>query len=184
MSQRRFPNYRFAPLVQKASELCSEVKSLGAALLSALEKRDAGGIGTAASGARNRSPRCGSHRQGRAGRRSQGHPRWPDFEFTDGADATDVLPAAACRSQTIHNCPENGAIAGGAPSDGVHRHGRAFLTATGGSEGCAPARAARGSGSRACPGVARADAVAALATGRPHRAGDPADESLRKAATG
>jgi hypothetical protein len=35
------PYYRFNILVQKASELCSEVKSMGAALLSALEKKDA-----------------------------------------------------------------------------------------------------------------------------------------------
>jgi hypothetical protein len=35
------PAYRFNSMVQKALELCGEVKSLGAALLSALEKRDA-----------------------------------------------------------------------------------------------------------------------------------------------
>lgn len=35
------PHYRFSALAQKASELCQEVKSLGAGLLSALEKRDA-----------------------------------------------------------------------------------------------------------------------------------------------
>jgi hypothetical protein len=35
------PHYRFNILVQKASELCSELKSLGAALLAALEKKDA-----------------------------------------------------------------------------------------------------------------------------------------------
>jgi Tc toxin complex TcA C-terminal TcB-binding domain/Neuraminidase-like domain/Salmonella virulence plasmid 28.1kDa A protein/Putative peptidoglycan binding domain len=34
------PHYRFNVMVQKASELCSEVKSLGAALLSVLEKKD------------------------------------------------------------------------------------------------------------------------------------------------
>ena len=34
------PHYRFQILAQKATELCSEVKSLGAAILSALEKRD------------------------------------------------------------------------------------------------------------------------------------------------
>jgi hypothetical protein len=34
------PIYRFAILVQKASEVCSEVKSLGAALLAAIEKGD------------------------------------------------------------------------------------------------------------------------------------------------
>lgn len=35
------PRYRFHVMVQKAQELCGEVRSLGAALLSALEKRDA-----------------------------------------------------------------------------------------------------------------------------------------------
>ncbi|HEU4932652.1 MAG TPA: neuraminidase-like domain-containing protein, partial [Pyrinomonadaceae bacterium] len=35
------PHYRFNVMMQKASELCGEVKSLGGALLSALEKRDA-----------------------------------------------------------------------------------------------------------------------------------------------
>lgn len=35
------PHYRFAVLLQKANELCNDVKSLGAALLSAVEKRDA-----------------------------------------------------------------------------------------------------------------------------------------------
>jgi Tc toxin complex TcA C-terminal TcB-binding domain/Neuraminidase-like domain/Putative peptidoglycan binding domain len=35
------PHYRFNLLAQKASELCSELKSLGAALLAALEKKDA-----------------------------------------------------------------------------------------------------------------------------------------------
>lgn len=35
------PNYRFSVCLQKASELCSELKSLGASLLAALEKRDA-----------------------------------------------------------------------------------------------------------------------------------------------
>jgi len=35
------PYYRFNVLAQKASELCADLKSLGAALLSALEKRDA-----------------------------------------------------------------------------------------------------------------------------------------------
>ena len=34
------PNYRFTFCLQKANEFCSEVKSLGGALLSALEKRD------------------------------------------------------------------------------------------------------------------------------------------------
>jgi len=35
------PHYRFNVMAQKATELCAEVKSLGATLLSALEKRDA-----------------------------------------------------------------------------------------------------------------------------------------------
>jgi hypothetical protein len=35
------PHYRFNVMLQKAAELCGEVKSLGGALLSALEKRDA-----------------------------------------------------------------------------------------------------------------------------------------------
>ncbi|MDQ3682406.1 MAG: neuraminidase-like domain-containing protein [Bacteroidota bacterium] len=35
------PNYRFQIMVQKANEFCNEVKSLGGALLSALEKKDA-----------------------------------------------------------------------------------------------------------------------------------------------
>lgn len=35
------PLYRFGFMVQKAQELCSEVKALGAAMLSALEKKDA-----------------------------------------------------------------------------------------------------------------------------------------------
>lgn len=34
------PHYRFVTLVQKANELCAEVRSMGAALLVALEKRD------------------------------------------------------------------------------------------------------------------------------------------------
>ncbi|MPZ76799.1 MAG: hypothetical protein GEU77_09750 [Deltaproteobacteria bacterium] len=34
------PNYRFVYMLQKAIDLCSEVKTLGSALLSALEKRD------------------------------------------------------------------------------------------------------------------------------------------------
>lgn len=38
--QAPLPHYRFQPLVQKASELCGEVKALGSALISALEKRD------------------------------------------------------------------------------------------------------------------------------------------------
>ena len=35
------PNYRFSVMVQKTIELCNEVKSLGAALLQAMEKKDA-----------------------------------------------------------------------------------------------------------------------------------------------
>ena len=35
------PHYRFNVMVQKASELCSDVKALGGALLAALEKKDA-----------------------------------------------------------------------------------------------------------------------------------------------
>ncbi len=35
------PHYRFSVMLQKAMELCNELKSLGGALLSALEKRDA-----------------------------------------------------------------------------------------------------------------------------------------------
>jgi hypothetical protein len=35
------PHYRFATLIQKASELCAEARALGGALLGALEKRDA-----------------------------------------------------------------------------------------------------------------------------------------------
>ena len=35
------PHYRFNVMLQKASELCNDVKALGGALLSALEKRDA-----------------------------------------------------------------------------------------------------------------------------------------------
>ncbi|MFO8091155.1 MAG: neuraminidase-like domain-containing protein [Desulfatiglandaceae bacterium] len=35
------PHYRFAVMLQKAAELCSELKSLGASLLSTLEKKDA-----------------------------------------------------------------------------------------------------------------------------------------------
>lgn len=38
------PYYRFQFMLQKAVELCAEVKSLGAALLAALEKRDAEGL--------------------------------------------------------------------------------------------------------------------------------------------
>jgi hypothetical protein len=38
------PNYRFTFMLQKALELCAEVRSLGASLLSALEKNDAEGL--------------------------------------------------------------------------------------------------------------------------------------------
>jgi hypothetical protein len=38
------PNYRFTVMIQKATELCNEVKSLGGALLAALEKQDAEGL--------------------------------------------------------------------------------------------------------------------------------------------
>ncbi|TDW96986.1 Tc toxin subunit A-related protein [Dinghuibacter silviterrae] len=38
------PNYRFMVMIQKATELCSEVRNLGSALLSALEKQDAEGL--------------------------------------------------------------------------------------------------------------------------------------------
>ena len=44
------PNYRFSVMLQKASELASEVRSLGAALLSALEKRDAEALAPLRSG--------------------------------------------------------------------------------------------------------------------------------------
>jgi hypothetical protein len=40
-SQAPLPLYRFSVMAQKATELCGEVKSLGAALLSAIEKGDA-----------------------------------------------------------------------------------------------------------------------------------------------
>jgi receptor-binding and translocation channel-forming TcA subunit of Tc toxin len=39
------PLYRFAVLLQKANEVCNDVKSLGAALLVALEKKDAEALG-------------------------------------------------------------------------------------------------------------------------------------------
>jgi hypothetical protein len=39
------PLYRFNVLLQKANEVCNDVKSLGSALLSALEKRDAEALG-------------------------------------------------------------------------------------------------------------------------------------------
>ena len=38
------PNYRFSFTLQKALELCAELKALGGALLSALEKKDAEGL--------------------------------------------------------------------------------------------------------------------------------------------
>ncbi len=44
------PPYRFNVMSQKATELCAEVKSLGAALLSALEKRDAEALSLLRSG--------------------------------------------------------------------------------------------------------------------------------------
>jgi hypothetical protein len=44
------PNYRFSVMLQKAGELASEVRNLGAALLSVLEKKDAEGLATLRSG--------------------------------------------------------------------------------------------------------------------------------------
>lgn len=44
------PLYRFSVMIQKATELCNEVKSLGAGLLSALEKKDAEHISLLRSG--------------------------------------------------------------------------------------------------------------------------------------
>jgi hypothetical protein len=44
------PLYRFVIMIQKATDLCNEVKSLGAALLSALEKKDAEHIALLRSG--------------------------------------------------------------------------------------------------------------------------------------
>jgi hypothetical protein len=44
------PNYRFTFMVQKAIELCNEVRSLGVALLSALEKQDGEQLATLRSG--------------------------------------------------------------------------------------------------------------------------------------
>jgi len=38
------PNYRFTVMLQKAAELCNEVKNFGAALLSAIEKKDGEGL--------------------------------------------------------------------------------------------------------------------------------------------
>jgi hypothetical protein len=40
------PNYRFSIMLQKANELVAEVRTLGAALLSVLEKRDAETLST------------------------------------------------------------------------------------------------------------------------------------------
>src|SRR5207249_3195216 len=39
------PIYRFTSLIQKANEFCGDVKALGSALLSALEKKDAEELG-------------------------------------------------------------------------------------------------------------------------------------------
>jgi len=44
------PIYRFTQMIQKALDLCGEVKSLGAALLTALEKKDAEGMALLQSG--------------------------------------------------------------------------------------------------------------------------------------
>jgi hypothetical protein len=44
------PSYRFMVMVQKAAELCHEVKSLGAVMLSALEKKDAESLALLRSG--------------------------------------------------------------------------------------------------------------------------------------
>ena len=44
------PLYRFAVMIQKATELCNEVKSLGAAMLSVLEKKDAEALSLLRSG--------------------------------------------------------------------------------------------------------------------------------------
>ena len=48
--QAPLPLYRFNVMAQKASELCAEVKSLGAALLSAIEKSDAEALARLRSG--------------------------------------------------------------------------------------------------------------------------------------
>jgi hypothetical protein len=48
--QAPLPLYRFSVMVQKANELCAEVKSLGAALLSAIEKADAEALARLRSG--------------------------------------------------------------------------------------------------------------------------------------
>ena len=44
------PNYRFSVILQKANEMAAEVRSLGAALLSVLEKKDAEALSTLRSG--------------------------------------------------------------------------------------------------------------------------------------
>ncbi len=44
------PHYRFSYIVQKANEVCADVKALGAALLAALEKKDAEGLALLRSG--------------------------------------------------------------------------------------------------------------------------------------
>jgi len=44
------PLYRFGTMIQKATEICADVKSLGAALLAALEKRDAEALARLRSG--------------------------------------------------------------------------------------------------------------------------------------
>ena len=44
------PNYRFSVMLQKANELAAEVRNLGGALLSVLEKRDAEALSTLRSG--------------------------------------------------------------------------------------------------------------------------------------
>ena len=49
-SQAPLPLYRFNVMAQKATELCAEVKSLGAALLSAIEKGDAESLARLRSG--------------------------------------------------------------------------------------------------------------------------------------
>ncbi len=48
------PNYRFSVMLQKANELVAEVRNLGAALLSALEKRDAEALSLLRSGQESR----------------------------------------------------------------------------------------------------------------------------------
>jgi hypothetical protein len=48
--QAPHPAHRFSVLAQKASEMCAEVRALGASLLAALEKRDAEGLALLRSG--------------------------------------------------------------------------------------------------------------------------------------